>query len=95
MKISRDSYEFGFIDFALTVKLLDDEFMLSDLISLPRVVSPALSLPTKRIGSGLALVVGLVTTRGIFTMRCYPLNMALYASDQKVDSRDDLVSKSA
>ncbi|AZU96035.1 MULTISPECIES: hypothetical protein [Vibrio harveyi group] len=70
MKISRDSYEFGFIDFALTVKLLDDEFMLSDLISLPRVVSPALSLPAKRIGSGLALVVGLVTTRGIFTMRC-------------------------
>ncbi|EGR0395087.1 hypothetical protein FHO69_22600 [Vibrio vulnificus] len=27
--------------------------------------------------------------------RCSPLNAALYASNQKVDSRDDLVSKSA
>ncbi|TXY29598.1 acetyltransferase [Vibrio mimicus] len=28
-------------------------------------------------------------------MRCQPLRRALYASNQKVDSRDDLVSKSA
>ncbi|EGR0105776.1 acetyltransferase [Vibrio vulnificus] len=28
-------------------------------------------------------------------MRCQPLRRALYASNQKVDSTDDLVSKSA
>ncbi|EGQ9579574.1 acetyltransferase [Vibrio cholerae] len=32
---------------------------------------------------------------GLVVMRCQPLRRALYASNQKVDSRDDLVSKSA